>query len=755
MISKQLLAVLLLGSSQIAMAAGPVDRPWLDPNFPVETRTDMVLDAMTQDEKFHYLSTHFGARFEGGPPSMDRPPPAGALGTPGYLPALERLGLPPLHEVDGPLGIANTNNMRPGDTATPLPAGILTAATWNPSLAFDGGAMIAREARSKGFNVLLAGGVNLAREPRNGRNFEYAGEDPLLAGTITGASVRGIQSEHIISTIKHYAVNDQETGRNSLSANMDEAALRESDLLAFEIAIEQGRPGSIMCGYNRVNGEHACENDFLLNRVLKRDWNYRGWVMSDFGGVHSAAKAALAGLDQQSALEIDDQPHFGAPLKAAVAQGKVPQSRIDDMARRVLRAMFASGIVDDNPQPGGSIDIEGNAAVAKKIADEGIVLLKNQDVGGRPVLPLSPRQTGTILIVGGHADAGVMSGGASQVVPFGGPGLVLRDNKPVDLASDHFFQSVTIFDPSPPLAAIRRGAPGAAIVFDDGTDVTRTVELARKADIVVVFATKWAQEGRDNADLSLPYGQDDLISAVGGANRKTIVVLETGNPVKMPWLDRVSGLIEAWYPGARGGEAIADVLFGEVNPSGKLPITFPMSEVQLPDPQSPARWAEVARQGANPFRGNPFDVAYREGAAAGYKWFDQEKQKPLFPFGYGLSYTNFSIDRLLIKTPQSPAVTFRVRNTGKRTGAAVAQVYVIPPGAHGLPRLVGFAKPSLQPGEEKQISLAVDRRLLANFDVSRRKWKIEGGTYTFIVGQSFEDRAQTARSELRQEFIEP
>lgn len=268
---------------------------------------------MTLDEKLSLVHGYFGASLKGAPPPMNATPPKEALGGAGYVPGLPRLGVPALQESDASLGVANGGNMRPGDQATALPSGLATASTWNPQLAHDGGAMIGSEAHAKGFNVLLAGGVNLARDPRNGRNFEYLGEDTLLAGVMAGESIAGIQSQHVISTVKHFAINDQETGRMTLSADIDEKAMRETDLLAFQIAIERGKPGAVMCSYNRINGDYGCEHDFLLNKVLKGDWAYPGWVMSDWGGVHSTVKAAMGGLDQQSAHTFDKQDFFGAP----------------------------------------------------------------------------------------------------------------------------------------------------------------------------------------------------------------------------------------------------------------------------------------------------------------------------------------------------------------------------------------------------------------------------------------------------------
>ena len=325
-------------------AATSAAKPWMNTHLSADQRADLIVAQMTQDEKLTLVFGYFGSNQE--KPKFT-PHGEARMGSAGYIPGVPRLGVPPQWETDAGVGVATQRESSdPYLQRTSLPSGIATAATWNPDLAFKGGAMIGSEARSSGFNVQLAGGVNLARDPRNGRNFEYGGEDPLLAGTMVGAQIRGIQSNHIISTIKHWALNGQETGRMTVSANITDAAARQSDFLAFEFAIEQSDPGSVMCAYNRINGVYACESDDLMNQVLKKDWAYKGYVMSDWGATHSTAKAANAGLDQESAYTFDKQPFFGAPLKAALADGSVSQARLDDMVRRITRSMFAHGLFD-------------------------------------------------------------------------------------------------------------------------------------------------------------------------------------------------------------------------------------------------------------------------------------------------------------------------------------------------------------------------------------------------------------------------
>ncbi len=379
---------------------------------------------------------------------------------------------------------------------TSLPAGIATAATWDTAAAYAGGAMIGNEARLSGFNVQLAGGVNLMRDPRNGRNFEYGGEDPLLAGLMVGNEIKGIQSNHIISTVKHFAFNNQETNRNFIDARIDDAAARQSDLLAFQIAIETGQPGSVMCSYNRINGDYACENNWLLNQILKSDWSYNGYVMSDWGATHSTVPAANAGLDQQSGWPFDKSPYFKDALGKAVDNGHVSEARFDDMAHRILRSMFANGLFDQpiNGDQSATIDYAAHAQVTQGDAEGGIVLLKNTGI-----LPLA-RSARTILIVGGHADKGVLSGGgSSQVYPVGG--LAVPDTYPAH------FPGPIVYDPSSPMQGIAARTQ-ARVTYDDGSDPQATARLAKKADVVIVFATRWEAESVDVTTLNLPDNQD-------------------------------------------------------------------------------------------------------------------------------------------------------------------------------------------------------------------------------------------------------
>jgi beta-glucosidase len=723
-----LLAALAASASLIAVspagAATPGDaRPWMNPALSADRRADLALGQMTRDEKLTLVFGYFSTDF---PPHHFTAPAEGRPGAAGYVPGIPRLGIPPQWETDAGVGVATQGGAAQKRERTALPSGLAIAASWDPQIAFRGGAMIGSEARSSGFNVMLAGGIDLVREPRNGRNFEYGGEDPLLAGTMIGNAIAGIQSNHIVSTIKHYALNDQETGRDRLNVTIDHDAARMSDLLAFQIGIEHGDPGSVMCSYNQVDHLHACENPFLLTQVLRHDWHWPGYVMSDWGATHSTIAAANAGLDQDSGYPFDTQPFFREALRDAVANGQVPAARLDEMARRILRSMFAHGLVD-HPVVPGPIDMAAHEAVTRAAAEAGAVLLKNDD----RILPLSP-SVRSIAIIGSHADAGVLSGGgSSQVYPVGGnaaPGIAPTG-----------WPGPVVYFPSSPLAAIRAQAPHATIRFASGDDPEEAARLARDSDVAIVFAHQWTSESIDTS-LTLPDRQDALIGAVAAANPRSVVVLETGGPVLMPWLDHVPAVLEIWFPGSGGGGAVANLLFGRVNPSGHLPASFPRGENQLP------RHA-VDGIGVRPEQ--RIEVDYSEGAAVGYRWYDARGLEPLFPFGHGLSYSDFSFTGLsATQRGGELEVSFTVRNTGRVAGAAVPQIYVGPEaGDWEAPKRLGaFAKVRLAPGAQQRVTLRVDARLLAMFRAGQ--WNVAPGPYRVMLGASARDVRQAVTVRL-------
>ena len=706
------------------------NRPWMDAALSPDARAERLETQMTLDERIRLVHGVFAVPLLG-PVSPD------ALGSAGFVPGIPRLGIPALQESDASVGVTNPFDVRKGDGATALPSSLLTAATWNKDLAYQGGAMIGQEAWKKGFNVLLGGGVNLARDPRNGRNFEYLGEDPVLAGTLAGAAIHGTQDQHVISTVKHFALNAQETGRTVLSATIAEGAFRESDLLAFQLAIEGGNPGSVMCAYNRVNTVYACGHDGLLNRTLKGDWGFPGWVMSDWGAVHDL-NYVTAGLDQQSGEQLDGAVYFDEPLKKAVDTGEVPAQRLSDMVRRILRSMFAVGLFDHPPTP-QAIDNETNLKVAQRVAEEGITLLANRN----GILPLS-RETKRIVVIGGHADVGVLSGaGSSQVIPVGGAAVTL----PAGGDGPGAAFSKIVFHASSPLKAIKAEAPSAQVRFIDGRYPSAAATLAREADVVVIFATQWMSEDQDVPDLTLPDGQDAMIEAVAAVNPRVVVVLETGGPVQMPWLSKVAAVVFAGYPGARGGEAIADILFGDVNPSGRLPITFPASAGQLPRPEIP---------GFTLPRGTLFEVDYNiEGADVGYRWYARKSLKPLYPFGFGLTYTSFEYANLEVHGGETLTMSFDVRNVGARAGADVPQVYLTEAAGDKRMRLLGWSKVSLAPGATQRITLSADPRLLADFDAAAPGWRLGAGPYSVALGTSAGDLKLRATTEVTARVLKP
>ena len=702
-----LLTLSTILASQPVMAQGKQEDP--------DAKAARLEAQMTDAERIDLLSGVMPIPF----PGMEVAIPEGVPATAGYVPGISRLGIPPQLSTDASLGVTNPAQLRKGDVATAMPSGLALASSFDPAMAERIGATVGAEARAKGFNVLLGGGMNLARDPRNGRNFEYLGEDPLLAGTLVGHAIRGTQSQGVVSTIKHFALNGQETLRHTADSAIAEDALRESEHLGFQIGIEIGQPGAIMCAYNLVNGHKACGNDYLLNRVLKGDWNYKGWVMSDWGAVDDVSYIK-AGLDQQMGRQLDKQVWFGPPLADLVAKGEVPKSRISDAVRRMLRSMFAVGITGAyEAQP---IDYKAHANVALDAARGGIVLLKNDGI-----LPLAATAK-NILIVGGNADFGVLSGGgSSQVTPSNGAPRVIESGGDGIMA----LFSRQLYMPGSPLKALRDAMPGASISFQNGYSTEAAAAYAAKADMVIAFATKWEGEGMDSGSLALPQGQDHLISVLADANPNLVVVLETGNPVTMPWLDKVKAVAQAWYPGQEGGQAIAEVLTGKVNPSGRLPVTYPASIDQYP---------RVDLPGLGLPDKTPVKVPYDEGADAGYRAFAKSGEKPLFAFGHGLTYTRFSHSVLSAKGGASVRLSFTVSNAGDRVGADIPQLYLV--GRNGEPfrRLVGFQKVTLQPGESRKVALNIDNRLLA--DWKDGGWSIAGGSYSFALGENAEKLGQ-------------
>jgi beta-glucosidase len=709
----------------MALETGPAPAQ----DSPADVRAREVEHEMTDEERFSLVVSVMGVNDV--VTVRDPRIPEGTPMSAGYVPGVERLGVPALLMSDASLGVTNPG-YREGDTATALPAGIALGASFNPELAHQSGAMLGREACNKGFNVQLAGGINLHRDPRNGRNFEYLSEDPWLSAVLAAASISGIQGEGVISTIKHFSLNCNETNRHWLDAIIDPAAHRESDLLAFEIAIERSEPGAVMTGYNKVNGDYAGNNSVLIQDVLKGAWGYRGWVMSDWGGT-PGWESALNGLDQESGLQLDvmmwHAEWFTEPLKTAYGEGKLPKERLSEMVQRILRSIYAVGI--DAREAAPEIDMARHNEIALETARQGIVLLKNDGA-----LPLAPDTEARVAVIGGHAQVGVPTGtGSSAVVPPGGYAEVIHVGGPGIMG---VARNLYLFR-SAPVAELAKLLPKAKIEFDPGISPAEAALMARRSDIAIVFGIRLEGEGFDNPDLSLPWGQDAVTEAVAAANPNAIVVLETGNPVAMPWRDRVKAIVEAWYPGQAGGQAIAEVLTGVINPSGRLPITFPVDLAQTPRPEL---------DGLGTPWGTPTTVHYQEGPEVGYRWFAKRQQEPLYAFGHGLSYTTFAYSGLELGGGDTVTARFTVTNTGGRPGADVPQLYLTAAPDEPRCRLLGFERVELDPGESRQVSLTADPRLLARFDQGSGQWRIAEGSHEVVVGKEAGSSELTGEVEL-------
>lgn len=720
-------------------------------NHLADTRAAALVAAMTLDEKIQLVTGYMGIPVAPGTSaentglldlSDEMIPPPGAVGTDGFVPGIARLGIPDLHLAGAGIGLTSIiPGTRPnGGASVSFPSAMAQTSTWNPQLIREFGRRIGAEARAHGVNVMLGAACNLTIEPRSGRVFEYHGEDPLLSGSITREELRGTQDEGVVASVKHFAANFQETGRFVVNSVVEERALREGELLAFETALAEveGEPGigAVMCSYNKLNGTYTAESHYLLTEVLKEEWGFRGWVMSDWGAIHSTVATALAGMDQ----EFPHNHWYGVALKRAIASGEVPESRLNDMNHRILRSLIAVGILDESrPRPEPAT--EANLETAQRIAEEGIVLLKNEGV-----LPLSPGFAGVLGVVGSHADVAVPSGGGSGAVkPIGGD--------PIDAEAAEFPQ---FWLPSSFVEAMRSALPTAEVRFDTGADPQAAAAFAMGCDVLIVIAHQLTMEHFDLPDLHLPDGQDDLIVSVAATGKPTVVVLETGGVVLTPWADQVAAVLAAWYPGHRGGEALAAVLTGAVNPSGKTPATFPRSEddlphrkvfpmLPMPGKDGPAELTLVNMLTTQ--QGQYFDATYDEGLLLGYKWFDVKGKDVAYPFGHGLSYTTFSYaDPAAVSTVDGIAVDVAIRNTGARTGAEIVQVYATLPTSSSAPRrLVGWIKVVLAPDEQRGVTVAIPLKNLATWSVAEKRWVPPRGVVGLDIAASSRDvRATTA-----------
>jgi len=702
------------------------DAPYLDRTLPVETRIDDLMSRLTLDEKIGLV--HANGLFRSG--------------------GVPRLGIPYLWTDDGPQGVREEVGVtswnptgRTDDYATALPPGLTIAATWDPALAEACGRVIGEEACIRGKNVLLGPGINIIRTPLCGRNYDYYGEDPWLSGRMAVGYIRGLQAEDTVACVKHFALNNQETARGTISVEVDERALREIYLPAFEASVREGGAMAIMSAYNRFRGVYCSQNEYLLEKILKKEWKFKGGVISDWGGTHETAGAALVGVD----LEMGSRPPFdsfylGNAFRDGIKAGTYPMYALADKVRRDLRMLFASGAMDGRKL--GSINTPEHLDVALRAAEGGMVLLKND--GG--LLPIDPSRVHSLAIIGQNAvrlfGAGGNSAGvkAFREIPAL-QGIVLRAGAAMNITYSEGYRQPEVHRAS---AADNAGVKKTELVYASPEDarvlVDRAVAAARSSDLAIVVAglTHRAHaddEGTDRADLSLPDGQAELISEVVAANPHTIVVLIDGLPIAMdPWLGKVPAVLQAWYGGSEAGHALAAVLFGDVSPSGKLPCTFPKTLADTP----------AAQGGPRAYPGVDGVVHYDEGLLVGYRWYDAKKIEPLFPFGFGLSYTTFGYSNLKVvaKGNAEAEVTCDITNTGTRPGAEVVQLYVTD-GHASVPRpeqeLKAFAKVALGAGETKTVSLPLSGRSFAFYSPEQNGWVVEPGSYGLRIGSSSRD----------------
>ncbi len=652
--------------------------PWVNSSAPIATRVSELMAKLSLSQEVSLMT--------GAPYSSYV----------GYIAPISALCIPAVSLEDGPAGVGDGMT-----SVTQLPAPVDVAATWDTAAEQEYGRVIGAEQAAKGTAVDLGPTINIVRDPRWGRAFESIGEDPYLAGQLGAADIRGVQSAGTMAQVKHYAVYNQETNRNTASDNavVSTQAEQEIYLPAFQAAAQQGAASSVMCSYSYINGTAACENPYLLNTVLRQQLGYTGFVTSDWGATHSTAASANAGL----ALDMPgNDGYYGAALQSAVTSGQVSQSVINAAVSEILTQMFAFGLFDKAPSgsPSAVATNSADQSDATQLAEEGTVLLKNSG----NVLPLTTSDK-SIAVIGADASTSPMTaGGGSAGVNSSG--------------------TVT------PLQGIQAAAPsGTTVTYNNGSSASSAASTAAAASVAVVFANLGESEGSDLTSIDLGTTQDDLITAVAAANPNTIVVLNTGSAVTMPWLSSVKGVLEAWYPGQGDGTAIANVLFGSYDPSGHLTVSFPTSLSQVPA-STTAQWP-----------GTGGTVQYSEGIDVGYRWYDSKSLTPLFPFGYGLSYTTFSFSNLHVGSLTAggaATVTATVTNTGTRSGADVAQLYVTDPSASGQPplQLEGFQRVNLAAGASTTVTFTLTQQSLQYWNSSANAWSTSTGNYTVSVGDS-------------------
>ncbi len=702
-----LAAVAVLALPASATAIGRCgNHPWCDTALTADQRADLVLHAMTPAERIGYLGGDVPGESETGIPHV---------GTENGVP---RLGIPPLYLTDGPAGVRGT-------PATGFPSPLSLAASWSPSLARIEGRAIADEAKHKGNDIVFAPTVNILRTPYWGRSFETYGEDPWLTSRLGVAWIQGAQATGEIADVKHFAANNQE-GRNDVAGltgleggrlfvdvQVDQRTLREIYLPQFEAAVKEARSGTIMCSYNRLNGTYACENPWLLKTLLRKEWGFKGFVLADYGAAHNPWASLAGGLDFEPWPPIAYQPLL---ISAALATG-AKMSDVDQHVHQMLRTLFDYGFFDREAYARDErVDVNGHADVARRIEEAGITLLQNDGV-----LPLRTNGTRSIAIVGPDSDSIKNGGGSSAVTPY---------------------RTVTAADG----IAARAGA-GAEIKRYAGKDPDQAAATAAGSDVAIVVVGDDATEGFDKNCLALSCdgSKDRLVNAVAGANPNTIVVLNTAGPVLTPWRDRVRAIVEAWFPGEEAGSALARVLFGDADPGGRLPATFPRSEGDLP--------AAGDRQ-AYP---GDLTVKYKEGVMVGYRWFDQRSLAPAFPFGYGLSYAKYRWGKLRVVPAKGKIVAtiaVDVRNLSRRPGTAVGQLYLgLPDPRPGVPQpprqLKAFSRAVIRGRKKKRLRFALDERSFSYWDTRVSDWRVAPGCYPLMLGTSSRNPVRRAMLAVR------
>jgi len=721
------IALQLFLTTLVAQRSLPV---YLDDAQSIEKRVEDALSRMTLEEKVKMV--HAQSKFS-------------SAGVP-------RLGIPENWMCDGPHGIRAevfwnewTQAGWTNDSCTAFPVLTCLAATWNPEMAALYGKSIGAEARYRNKNVLLGPGVNIYRTPLNGRNFEYMGEDPYLASRMVVPYVQGVQENGVAACVKHFALNNQETDRHTVNVNVDDRALYEIYLPAFKAAVIEGKAWAIMGAYNLYKGQWCSQNKYLLNDILRDEWKFDGVVVSDWGGVNNTEHAIYHGLDMEFGTWVDDynQYHLANPFLTLLKSGQVKEAELDKKVRNILRLAFRTTM--DRNRPFGSFASPEHSLAARQIAEEGIVLLKND----RQILPLNLEQTKKILIVGENAIKMMTIGGGSsslkakyEILPLEGIRNKIGSVASVDYARGYVGEKTAEQD----------GLTAADIIDNRSAEelIAEARKKAKEADMVIFIGGLNKHEGQDSEggdrkELGLPYGQDNLISELAKANKNLVVVILSGNAVAMPWVNEVPAIVQTWYLGSEAGNALANVLTGEVNPSGKLPFTFP---VKLTD---------VGAHAAGDFPGKNGEQVYRESIFVGYRWFDKNNIKPLFPFGHGLSYTQFTygkpaISAKTLKANEKLTVSIPVRNTGTRTGKEVVQLY-IGDEKSSLPRpvkeLKAFQKIDLAPGEEKTVEFKISVNDLQFFDDRKHEWVAEPGKFSAYIGASSVDIRSSVGFELK------